>query len=614
MGVDDASPPVAVDPRQAMVSPLEVAPIEGSVFHRNSAGRWSPDTSPQLRMGAGTEDSNPLTASAPHRRVSFDSAAAQSPQQRSPMLGKIRRRPPTIPTPTAAGSSLLLSNSSLSALRSSSPESVQGGDYSTSFTQPKALLAASDSRAFAARAQVLEQMEDGAMSMQSQSAQFDESGHFRRPSVQALPFRGAGSFGQGSSGSGWDAGSGSDSVPAVVMDRVASTVASRVADRRRSSVAARAADLLNVSSPSSSRHAVRRRRKELRGTIRTLRHAFKAVYKVNPTDADIARNAEFASTVAEYKDMKTVDVDDDASDASESSASPQARRAPLQQRRAWHHGADLSPSLAMEDASASPRHPFMAASPAESRSEQHAARKRLKKTIKAWRDAFGAQHGHEPTPDDIAADTNIAPVYDEYLELKAHAADDDVAEAMASPSLTADSSMSPRVTRAGRHRDASPAKAKKTLNRVLCAWREAFAAEHGRAPNEDDITANADIAPVYNQYLAAKAAVAAAAGATADDASPVLVMEDLSQSPRGVREPVKHSADPVKMKRRLGRVLTEWREYFAAEHGRQPTAHDLQNDPEIAPVYLEYLEAKAGAAEVLLGQQLSPPMQPSGQW
>jgi hypothetical protein len=240
-------------------------------------------------------------------------------------------------------------------------------------------------------------------------------------------------------------------------------------------------------------------------------------------------------------------------------------------------------------------------------SPQHAAPraqlKRVKKAMKAWREAFAATHGRKSTSDDIAADADIAALYDEYLALK-HADDASAASPAASPIemspdlravavFDGDDEASPALAMddGSPARSADPANVKRRLNRVLAAWRGSFHDTNGRAPDDDDISANPQISGVYDQYLAAQTAVGVE-GAETETASPAVVMETEPELPQP-SSPT--SADPAKAKRRLNKVLRKWREEFTEEHGRKPTQSDLQRDADIAPAYAKYAAFKAEA-------------------
>jgi len=292
-----------------------------------------------------------------------------------------------------------------------------------------------------------------------------------------------------------------------------------------------------------------KRKKQLGKELNAWKAKFEAENGRKPTSGDIAENREIAAMYEEYQVLKSESKHGDS----------------RSQSRMMDHSVDgRSPENAGNtDTEASE-------GPSSSKSA-HKRKKQLGKELNAWKARFLEEKGTKPTVDDIMADDEIRPLFEEYQALKEEAA-----------TTTPQHSQGAGEDPAGASSEAVDSEAahkrRKKLGKQLNEWKKSFKETQGRAPTQDDIAADPEVKAWFDEYSALpKERKDDDKGAKDDGADPDA---DIA---------AKEAAEEKARKKLLVHQLNQWKAAFAAENDRQPTTQDILGDQEIAPIYEEYL-------------------------
>jgi DNA-directed RNA polymerase specialized sigma subunit len=150
----------------------------------------------------------------------------------------------------------------------------------------------------------------------------------------------------------------------------------------------------------------------------------------------------------------------------------------------------------------------------------HKRRKKLGKSLNEWKKGFKDANGRAPTQDDINADAQVKAMFDEYQNLPKPTAATGGGDEQQAPGRHDGTDPSPDAgsnNRAARdnagtvdedegaaddqQQQAEVKARKKFLAHQLNQWKAAFTAENDRQPMTQDILADADITPIYEEYL-----------------------------------------------------------------------------------------------------------------
>jgi hypothetical protein len=221
---------------------------------------------------------------------------------------------------------------------------------------------------------------------------------------------------------------------------------------------------------------------------------------------------------------------------------------------------------------------------------QHKRRKALGKELNAWKAQFAEEMGRKPTASDIAADAVIAGVYEEFASIPKGGDDESSHNASRAVSRLSEAPADDATAAAAKEAH----KKRKKLGKELNAWKTKFLEDNGRQPTASDIAADATIAAVYEAYAAMpKHGGTEAGGTEAEGAAPTAEVPDAAEHPAGEADAgdAQSSADHAR-KKLLSKQLNTWKAMFAEQNGHAPKTADILSDPDIAPIYEEFLVLK----------------------
>jgi hypothetical protein len=147
-------------------------------------------------------------------------------------------------------------------------------------------------------------------------------------------------------------------------------------------------------------------------------------------------------------------------------------------------------------------------------------KKELGKRLAAWKEAFEARVGREPTEADIEDDAEMRDVYSEYLQLQQQLA---AAAVAAGGAEGADGAVGAAVAAASPQSAGGAAdKRRKAIAKELDRWRKAWRAQMGADPSAADMRGDNTVRHLLDELAAldAKSAAAAAEGSAATENAP----------------------------------------------------------------------------------------------
>lgn len=310
--------------------------------------------------------------------------------------------------------------------------------------------------------------------------------------------------------------------------------------------------------------------KQLAKQLNAWKHEFEEEQGRKPTMTDIEANEEVFDLYQRYQAAKAAEV------AGESPAADEAPAGSSEQLNA-DDGDALSDFKAI-----------------------HKRRKQLGKELNAWKDRFLEEVGHKPKESDLLADEEIRPIYEEHERLKSLEKENPAAAAehrarrrstvTGSRPMTSMDNEEASDAREDHQTDETPSgmaqpvadaspqpqnpqqRQRKQLAGQLNAWKAQFTESNGRAPTVNDILQDPSISEIYQQYIS--------------------IPKDAGAGGQALESNASGAQAAVSRKKMLAKQLNAWKALFTEQNGRAPKTQDILDDPEICPVYEEYLTLK----------------------
>eukprot|EP01065_Artemidia_motanka_P023799 TRINITY_DN28461_c0_g1_i1.p1 TRINITY_DN28461_c0_g1~~TRINITY_DN28461_c0_g1_i1.p1 ORF type:complete len:1585 (+),score=645.51 TRINITY_DN28461_c0_g1_i1:50-4804(+) len=258
--------------------------------------------------------------------------------------------------------------------------------------------------------------------------------------------------------------------------------------------------------PESPERMLRRRKKELAGLLNKWKAEYKAKHEQDPTKKVLRSDPSVAGLYAEYQALLGGTWQEEYGEAAaEATRRQESGQAPAEAAPPAEAAAPPAPAPA---AAAQPQ-------PAEPAAASAAAAKKRKKELasqlNAWKAAYKAEHGSDPTKKTLNSDPSVAPLYAEYQSFAAGtwaeqygAPAPEPAAAPAPPAEERGRPEEPSLT-GGRKRERSR---RREVAAALNDWKQRYREEHGKDPTKKILRDDPTVAPLYEEFLALQAAKA----------------------------------------------------------------------------------------------------------